>query len=138
MNDAAMQEPNSTETPAENDGWDWGIIEIFGHRRHAGRVREEERFGTKMLRVDVPLKGDPIANGWETHWYGGASIFSFALTNEDTVMRANRPYEAPSRFLARPDEYDPKYDYEGAEPEPDEPELPAELPPQPPAPGAAS
>jgi hypothetical protein len=147
MNDATTQELREpvnqvAPTPAENDGWDWGIVEIFGHRRHAGRVREEERFGTKMLRVDVPVKGDPVANGWETHWYGGASIFSFALTNEDIVMRANKPYASPSRFLAPPDE-EPESDddevddgvpYYGA----DEPALPAELPLQPAAPGAES
>ena len=39
---------------AENDGWEWAIVEIMGHRKHAGRIREEERFGAKMLRVDVP------------------------------------------------------------------------------------
>lgn len=103
----------ANDAPTDMNGWDWGIVEIFGHRRHAGRVREEERFGTKMLRVDVPVKGDPIANGWETHWYGGASIFSFALTNENTVMRANKPYEAPSRFLAPPpDDDEPTYEDE--------------------------
>ncbi len=33
--------------------FEWAIVEIFGHRRHAGRTIEEERFGAKMLRVDV-------------------------------------------------------------------------------------
>lgn len=88
----------------EAEGWEWAIVEIFGHRRHAGRAREEERFGSKMLRIDVPLKGDPAAHGWETHWYGGASIFSFTLTDEPSVMRANKPYEAPSAYrLPAPD-----------------------------------
>jgi hypothetical protein len=90
----------ATETAALSDsnGWEWAIVEIFGHRRHAGRAREEERFGSKMLRIDVPVKGDPAANGWETHWYGGASIFSYTITDEPSVMRANKPYEAPSTY----------------------------------------
>jgi hypothetical protein len=89
----------------ENTGWEWAMVEIFGHRSHAGRAREEERFGSKMLRVDVPVKGDATAFGWETHWYGGASIFSYTLTDEKSVMRINRPYEAPSRYrLARPED----------------------------------
>lgn len=75
------------------DGWEWAIVEIFGHRCHAGRVREEERFGVKMLRVDIPTKGDPSAHGWTTHFYGGSAIFSYSLTDEASVMRANRPYE---------------------------------------------
>lgn len=91
------------------------LVEIFGHRSHAGRAREEERFGSKMLRIDVPIKGDPIANGWETHWYGGSSIFSYTLTDEDSVMRSNKPYESPSRYrLPAPveDLNDPEDDHE--------------------------
>lgn len=85
-------------TEIKDDGWEWAIVEIFGHRKHAGKVREEERFGAKMLRIDVPLKGDPATNGWETHYYGGAAIFSFTLTDEASAMRANLPWDAPSRF----------------------------------------
>ena len=104
MNETAQSE--LTQGPGDQtDGWEWAMVEIFGHRSHAGRAREEERFGSKMLRIDVPLKGDPIANGWETHWYGGSSIFSYTLTDEASVMRANKPYERPSLFrLPAPDE----------------------------------
>lgn len=102
----ALLAPAATEEQVaepEADGWEWAIVEIFGHRRHAGRAREEERFGAKMVRIDVPIKGD----GWETHWYGGASIFSYTLTNEESVIRANKPYEAPSVYrLPAPDDDD--------------------------------
>ena len=81
----------------EQDGWEWAVVEIFGHRRHAGRTREEERFGAKMLRIDIPNKGNPAEHGWTTHFYGGSSIFSYTLTDEASVMRANKPYEAPAR-----------------------------------------
>lgn len=98
----------SQPTTIEDDGWQWAIVEIFGHRRHFGRAREEERFGSKMLRIDVPKEGDPTKNGWETHWYGGSAIFSFTLTDEDSVMRANKPYEAPSRYrLPAPNDPEP-------------------------------
>ncbi len=86
----------------QETGWEWAMVEIFGHRSHAGRAREEERFGTKMLRIDVPIKGEPAVNGWETHWYGGSSIFSYTLTDEESVFRANKPYEAPSRYRLPP------------------------------------
>lgn len=89
----------------EGDGWEWAIVEIFGHRRHAGRTREEERFGAKMLRIDVPNKGDPQQHGWTTHYYGGSSIFSFSLTDEATALRANKPYEAPSRLTYEGDDF---------------------------------
>ncbi|MES2166558.1 MAG: hypothetical protein V4458_05935 [Pseudomonadota bacterium] len=95
MNDTAEAAP---QVAIQNDGWEWAIVEIMGHRKHAGRVREEERFGAKMLRIDIPVKGDAAANGWETHYYGGPSIFSFTLTDEDSVMRANMPWDAPGRY----------------------------------------
>jgi hypothetical protein len=79
-----------------DDGWEWAAVEIFGHRCHAGRIREEERFGVKMLRIDVPVNGDPQKHGWKTHWYGGASIFSLVLTDEASAMVANKPYDAPA------------------------------------------
>ena len=99
---------SETETEAKKDyGWEWMIVEIMGHRKHAGRVREEERFGAKMLRIDVPLKGDPATHGWETHYYGSSSIFSLTLTDEDSATRANVPWDAPSRLrLAAPDQHD--------------------------------
>lgn len=101
----AMTEAKPLEIPAVE--WEWALVEIFGHRKHAGRTREEERFGAKMLRVDVPIKGDPVANGWETHWYGGSSIFSYTLTDENSVMRSNKPYELPSRYrLPAPEDHD--------------------------------
>jgi hypothetical protein len=87
--------------PVEPDGWEWAVVEIFGHRKHAGRTREEERFGAKMLRIDVPKNGDPGSHGWETLYYGGSSIFSFALTDEATVMRLNKPYDAAARLTYR-------------------------------------
>ena len=75
----------------EGDGWEWMFVEIMGHRSHWGRTREIECFGTKMLRVDVPIKGDPAAHGWKTHFYGGTAIFSITLTDEETVMKKNMP-----------------------------------------------
>jgi hypothetical protein len=90
---------DATETVDQHEGWEWAIVEIFGHRRHAGRTREEERFGAKMLRIDVPVKGDPATNGWQTHYYGGSAIFSFALTDEASALRINKPYEPPARYL---------------------------------------
>lgn len=88
------------------NGWEWAIVEIFGHRRHAGRIREEDRFGAKLLRIDVPNKGTPAELGWTTHYYGGSSIFSLTPTDEASALRINRPYDAPGRYLAPPDEDD--------------------------------
>lgn len=32
----------------------WAIVELMGHRRLAGYVRQAEQFGVAMLRLDVP------------------------------------------------------------------------------------
>lgn len=99
---AIDSEQSEAAAPCDGEGWEWAIVEIFGHRKHAGRTREEEHFGTKMLRIDIPNKGDPDANGWTTHYYGGSSIFSFSLIDRETAMRANKPYEAASRLTYQP------------------------------------
>jgi hypothetical protein len=99
---------------ADKDGWEWAIVEVFGHRKHAGRTREEERFGAKLLRIDIPNKGKPDEQGWTTIYYGGSSIFSFALATEDACLRFNKPFEAPARLTYRSD-YDHEQDHGNGE-----------------------
>lgn len=103
-----MTETTEKVADGAGDGWDWAIVEVFGHRKHAGRIREEERFGAKMLRIDVPTverdtaadQGSPAlkVTGWATRYYGGGSLFSLTLTDEATVLNANRGYEPPARL----------------------------------------
>lgn len=91
MNDTATIEQPA---PADNEGWEWAIVEIFGHRRHVGKAREEEKFGAKLLRIDVPKLGPgPDEITWSSHFYGGSSLFSYTPTDERTVMKyAQREY----------------------------------------------
>lgn len=110
-------------TTGEEPAFEWMIIEIFGHRRHVGRAREEERFGARMLRIDIPrverqaVEGTEakalVPVGWTTHFYGGSAIFSATLTDEMTALRMNAPYEAPSRYaIAGPEDDDASGDVE--------------------------
>ena len=96
-----MTEERENEPSVEQDGFEWAIVEILGHRKHAGRVREEERFGAKMLRIDVPVNGDATANGWQTCYYAASALFSFRLCDEATVIAANKPYDPASRLTHR-------------------------------------
>lgn len=104
------QSDGPSATDQEQDGWEWAVVEIMGHRKHAGRTREVERFGAKFVRVDVPNKGDPAEHGWTTHFYGGAAIFSFTLAEEAACLRANKPYEAAGRLPYLPPEDDTDFD----------------------------
>jgi hypothetical protein len=116
-----MSEEATAAPAAEEDDFEWMMVEIFGHRMHYGRGKEVERFGSKMLRIDVPqvewapvVEGEvlkPIAVAWTTLFYGGASIFSNALTDEATVLKKNAPYAAPYRAITR----------QSVEPEDDDP-----------------
>ncbi len=93
-----MSDDQTTDTiaapAATPDGWQWALVEIFGHRTHFGRVREIEIFGVKMLRVEVPrcaiVDGVLTAVGWGTTVYAGGAIFSLTETDETTVLQRNR------------------------------------------------
>ncbi|WP_316200432.1 MULTISPECIES: hypothetical protein [unclassified Bradyrhizobium] len=89
-----MSDVRSNPTQDTDEGWEWAIVEIFGHRRHVGKAREEERFGSKMLRIDVPRLGPgKDETTWSSHFYGGSSIFSYTITDQETVMNyAERAY----------------------------------------------
>lgn len=86
------------------DGWQWGLVEIMGHRAHWCRYREVEQFGAKMIRCDIPVGGDPDKNDWTTHTYSGAAIFGVSQTTRDLVMRHNKPYAPPSIAHYREDD----------------------------------
>lgn len=56
----------------------WAIVDLMGHRRLAGRLSEEEKFGSKLGRLDIP---DAEGN-WRTEYFGGSSVYSIAIVTE--------------------------------------------------------
>lgn len=73
----------------------WAILELMGHVRTAGRVTEEEHFGAKLGRIDVPQ-----ADGkYVTQLFGGASVYRLTLVSEEAaraVALANKPHPVQS------------------------------------------
>lgn len=111
MNETATIEQPAAASATEDDGWTWAIVEIFGHRMHAGRVREEEKFGSKLCRIDVPKIGPgPDEVTWSSHYYGGTSIFSFTPTDERTVMNRAKHAYTPAISYVEHDEDEPHLD----------------------------
>lgn len=91
------------EVGTANLGGEWAIVEILGRRVHAGLVTEVERFGAKMVRIDVPIDGDP--GGWATHYYNPTAIFSYTPADEAKVRLANSR-AAPARLTYPSHDYD--------------------------------
>ena len=58
----------------------WAILELMGHRRMGGFVRQVEMFGTAMCRIDVPAEGE--GETIATQFYGGSSIYCMTPTTE--------------------------------------------------------
>jgi hypothetical protein len=79
---------------------EWCVVELMGHVRMAGLVSEEERFGVKMGRIDVP---NPDGSMF-TQYFGGSSVYRITPTTEDiarAVAARNVPqpvqrYELPA------------------------------------------
>jgi len=81
---------NDTQQPVAYEGW--AIVELMGHRRLAGYVREAAQFGTAMIRIDIPAEREgeqPI-----TQFYGGSSIYCLSPVSEETA-RAVAQYQRP-------------------------------------------
>ncbi len=76
----------------------WAIVELMGHVRLAGRLTEEEKFGTKMGRLDIPIPNDSddLTPGpqFVTQLFGGASVYRITIVTEAVarqVARKNQP-----------------------------------------------
>ena len=55
----------------------WGLVELMGHQRVAGRLTDQPLGGGNMLRVDIP-DGD----GFRTVFYGNSAIYAVHITDE--------------------------------------------------------
>ncbi len=101
----------------------WGLVELMGHQRVAGRLSEQPLGGGNLLRVDIP-NGDTF----RTAYYGASAIYAVHITDEAAARKlaggiGTRPpyaYEL-SQAVARIAPSAPVYDDEADEHE-EEPE----------------
>lgn len=75
----------------------WGIVELMGHQRTAGRLSERSIAGSNLLQVDVPVS----ETEFRTVFYGGSAIYALHPTNEESA-----------RLMARSLGQRPVYHYE--------------------------
>lgn len=81
----------------------WGLLELFGHQRLAGKLSEQTVGGVHFIRIDVPAVGDVPAY---TRFFTQGAIYGMTVTTEDVARRL------ASGLRARP-----VHAYELAEPE---------------------
>ncbi len=67
----------------------WAILEVMGHRRMGGFVREETLAGAGVLRIDIPSDEQTV-----TQFYPPSSLYCLTPTTEATaraVANWNKP-----------------------------------------------
>jgi hypothetical protein len=68
----------------------WGIAEVMGHKKFAGRITEQALAGGVLVRVDVPAV--TTARGKQVPEYskliGVASIYCITPTSEEVARKA--------------------------------------------------
>ena len=82
----------------------YALVEIFGHRKHFGEIREVEAFGAKLLEVADVDTG-------KVHQYGGASIFSLTML---TQTEMDEHVEGEARRKANEAIWQARYDADRA------------------------
>jgi hypothetical protein len=56
----------------------WAKVELMGHVMLAGRITEEEKFGSKVGRIDIPQEDGSFV----TQYFGGGSIYRVTIVAE--------------------------------------------------------
>ena len=81
----------------------WGIVEIMGHSRFAGRISQSQQFGVPLIRIEIPETKN--APAFEKH-FGAASIFAVTPCTEAAARLAAEQFrERPTVLVdltARP------------------------------------
>jgi hypothetical protein len=76
------------EQPEKFDAW--GIVEVMGHKRFAGRITEQQLAGSALVRVDVPAvttrRGEPCNE--YSKLIGVGSIYCITPTTEEVARKA--------------------------------------------------
>jgi hypothetical protein len=92
----------------------WVILELMGHRRLAGYLREQEIAGEGFLRLDVPADAGTLLERTATQFYRPGAVYCITPTTEETaraVAKIGQPdpvkrweLPAPTQVIDRDDE----------------------------------
>lgn len=75
--------------PQDTDYEGWGILELMGHRKLAGKLSTQKVAGASFLRIDIPAKpGTAVETEFQaTQFINATSIYAMHPTTE-AVARA--------------------------------------------------
>lgn len=84
----------------------WGLLELFGHQRLAGKLSEQTIGGCHFIRIDVPEVGETAAY---TRFFTQGAIYGMTPMDETTARKLAAylravpvsPYELRSMEPAR-------------------------------------
>jgi hypothetical protein len=69
---------------------EWAILELMGHRKEAGLVREVSIGGASFIRIDVPGKNVP----WiATQYYNPSAVYCMTPVSEELARQVAMTYE---------------------------------------------
>jgi len=67
----------------QSDKFDaWGLLELFGHQRLAGRISDQTIGGVHFIRIDVPQVGDAPAY---SRFFTQGAIYGLTPTTEEVA-----------------------------------------------------
>jgi len=62
----------------------WGLLELFGHQRLAGKLSEQTIGGCHFIRIDVPEVGETAAY---TRFFTQGAIYGMTPMEEETARK---------------------------------------------------
>lgn len=71
---------------------EWAVIELMGHARAAGRIREQQIAGAGFLRLDVPGADGEIAY---TRFYAPGAVYSITPVSQEVAVALAQRLNTP-------------------------------------------
>lgn len=75
---------------SENSDIGWAVLDQYGHKRAGGYVTEEDRFGGRIGRIDIPMADGTTM----TQFFGANSIYNLTPVSEE-IARAVAAHSQP-------------------------------------------
>jgi hypothetical protein len=114
--DGAIELHDAPFDTAQPSRGGWAIVELLGHRSHAGFVREIQLFGVAMLEIFVPYRDKDGVQF--VHVHSGSALYGIHPSTK-AYCKDNAPYSADDmsrpQLTAATDQEDHDDDYYEAE-----------------------